>query len=666
MTSINLVSPVGNGHTYSVRFREPLVIQPNSKVYLNFAKFKRNSSVYFSTDQTIEVLLGDVLPTVIPATTTVSNSVMPLNTITIPVINPLTNKTGYTPEELEDVINTRLGGSEEDDDDYGIKTDASGVPKQMFLYEPVYERQDSSKIAIGWYKDFNILQLPLWLGLSTAHVLGMGTNALEDTAVKNSADDSSDRHYDCFGMSKMTYDFSYQSQLKANSENHNVIIFSQNMTAGTQKGNIFLGLTSHEIADSVKDDDDDWTDYATNTSNNSFIHGTTATQTSSSGRTLKMPILYQPNATDAVQNSAPKSTLKSAVPQAFMGIEITGNEVPEEGDKAKIKIWRGVNYTTRNNSPTKAAAQINRMELLWESPLHPLLGGANADDVSIRIAFQSYWADGFSAGTKDKLEFRVFNLTTSHYITSSNIIFDTKNSKKWLSYNFFRQKGLTNMTTGTAAVKAGKANSQIPFNVLVSAQATGEGFETITMTGFEKLGANAPLGTDAVPITNASPITLVQNYQLKLSSELARFVGVNTSESFNPNLPENEVSKITKLDADQHTDESYSIFLKNLPISAYKNIQSKAMSVGGNVQSAGYAQPIIHDVPTPYSDSKIINSGNGDIVVGTYQPSIVKKLDLDNNKQILNSLDVEIRDIETNEISEGLSGSVINFTIEKP
>ena len=90
------------------------------------------------------------------------------------------------------------------------------------------------------------------------------------------------------------------------------------------------------------------------------------------------------------------------------------------------------------------------------------------------------------------------------------------------------------------------------------------------------------------------------------------------------------------------------------------------MSSGQNVQSAGYSQPIIHDVPTPYSDSKVINSGNGDIVVGTFQPSIIKKLDLDNNRQILNSLDVEIRDIETNEISEGLSGSVINFTIEKP
>ena len=87
MTSINLVSPVGNGHTYSVRFREPLVIEPNSKVYLNFAKFKRNSSIYFSTDQTIEVILTEVLPTILPSATTTSNLVMGTNTITIPAIH---------------------------------------------------------------------------------------------------------------------------------------------------------------------------------------------------------------------------------------------------------------------------------------------------------------------------------------------------------------------------------------------------------------------------------------------------------------------------------------------------------------------------------------------------------------------------------------------------
>ena len=69
-------------------------------------------------------------------------------------------------------------------------------------------------------------------------------------------------------------------------------------------------------------------------------------------------------------------------------------------------------------------------------------------------------------------------------------------------------------------------------------------------------------------------------------------------------------------------------------------------------------------MPTPYTDSKIINVGSGDILVGTFQPSLVKKLDLKNNKTVLNNIDVEIRDIETNEIAQGLTGSVINFTIE--
>ena len=89
MTSLNLVSPNGNGHTYSVRFREPLVIEPHSKVYLNFAKFKRNSSIYFSQDQTIEIQPKEVLPTVNPANTSVANNILATSTITIPSIQLL-------------------------------------------------------------------------------------------------------------------------------------------------------------------------------------------------------------------------------------------------------------------------------------------------------------------------------------------------------------------------------------------------------------------------------------------------------------------------------------------------------------------------------------------------------------------------------------------------
>ena len=658
MTSINLVSPVGNGHTYSVRFREPLVIEANSKVYLNFAKFKRNSSVYFTTDQTIEVILNEVLPTVLPSDTSVSNSVMALNSITIPTINPITGQTGYTAKELEKVISDRFSGDPDVDDDLGIRT-VAGVPKQMFLYNSIYEEETKLNTSLGWYKDYDILGLSNVATLSTAHVLGMAA-AGGDIAVKTSADSANVR-YDAFAMSKQTYDFSYKSQLKSNSENHNLITFQQNMTVGTQVGNIFCGLTSHEIADSISGTD--WTDYAVGTSKNSFTHGTTATQNSSSGRTLHVPIIYSPNVTDAIQtNETDSDVLQQAVPQAFLGIEITGSGGTVEANKKMLNVWRGINFETGiRTRPTKPSKELNRMELLWSTPLDTLLMGADADLTSIKIGIQTYWADGFSASSKDKLEFRVYNLTHSHYIDVSNLIYDSKSSVNWLKYEFFRQNVITDMTAGTDAQKAQKANSQIPFNVLMSSQVNGEGFETLELTGWEKIGANSPLGT----ASNASPITLVNSYQLKLSTEIARFLGVNTSDKYNPNQPEDEVSSITKVNP-SNTDESYSIFLKNLPIRAYKNIQSKAMSAGANIQSAGYSQPIIHDVPAPYSDSKVINSGSGDILVGTFQPSILKKLDLDNNRMVLNSLDVEIRDIETNEISEGLSGSVINFTIEKP
>jgi len=660
MTSVNLVSPDGNGHTYSVRFREPLVIEANSKVYLNFAKFKRNSSIYFTTDQTIEVILKDVLPSVLPSDTLTSNTVMTVNSITIPTINPLTNKTGYTPKQLEQVISERFGGDPDVDSDYGIRA-VAGVPKQMMLYNPVYERHDASAIAIGLYKDYDVLQLPQWVGLSGEHVLGMDENAAGDDCVKTSATNATDPFYDCYGMAKQTYDFSYTSELINNSENHNLITFSQNMTVDSQVGNVFLGLGSFEIASAVGSNQDDWTSYKTNgASVNSFTHGTTASETTESGTSVHIPVLYQPNATNAVTSAVAGSALSTAVPQAYLGIEITGSGPHiAAGEKKRLNIWKGVNYQgTKGLALELPSNEINRMEKIWSTPLSSLIGGADESISSIHLGLQTYWGEGFSASDKDKLEFRIYNLTQSNFIDKSNVVYDSANHTSWLTYSFFKQPVDASKND---TQKAQQANSQIPFSPIFSAQVNDEGWENLVVTGFEKLGVNSPIGA----ASNASPATLVQTYQLKFSSEIARFVGVNTSLEKNPNQPESEVDKVTKKDADQHTDESYSIFLKNLPIRAFKNSQSKKMSAGGNVQAAGYAQPIIADVPTPYSDSKMINTGAGDIVVGTFQPSIQKNLDLDNNRMVLNNIDVEIRDIETNEISEGLSGSVINFTIQK-
>tara|TARA_R110001606_G_scaffold380684_2_gene541348 strand:+ start:556 stop:2595 length:2040 start_codon:yes stop_codon:yes gene_type:complete len=675
MTSLNLVSPNGNGHTYSVRFREPLVIEPHSKVYLNFAKFKRNSSIYFSQDQTIEIQPKEVLPTVNPANTSVANNILATSSITIPSVNPITGKTGYTPKQLESTIADLLGGKQNDETSYGLRADSGSPakPTQLFLYNPIYDTQNTAQIAIGLYKDYSNLGLASWLGHSAVHKVkaaysdGVGEGYIRDAST-NLGDSP---YYDNYALSLQHYDYSFQSSLDQVSDNHNLVIFRSNKTISQQSGNIFIGLSSHEIADSVHNGtggaDTDWTDYVTAV-NNSFTHSTVVEKacTGTSGVTVHNPVLYKPNVTNAVLATSLDADVEDAVPQAFIGVEITG-ENAAAGNKNMLNVWRASNYSgNRNNTLTAPRREINRMKKVWSCPLGGLLDGADPVDTQVQMAFQTYWAEGYGANSQDRLEFRIFNQINSNFIGKSNLVFDSKNSFRLCNYNFFKQFNQTpafGLTTGSDTMKAQKANSQIPFNLLMSAQVAGEGFEEIKMTGFLKSGTNSPLNNAN---GNTHPISIVSTYQMKISSELARFIGVNQTEDYNPNLPESQVNHISKVDADQHTDESYSIFLKNLPIRAFKNIQSKAMSSGGNVQSAGYAQPIIHDVPTPYSDSKIINNGSGDVVVGTFQPSIKKTLDLENNRMIINSLDVEIRDIETNEISEGLSGSVINFTIEKP
>ena len=658
MTSINLVSPVGNGHTYSVRFREPLVIEPKSSVYLNFAKFKRNSSIYFSQDQTIQVILKSVLPAVLPAATGTKNTTMENDgIITIPAINPETGLTGYTPKELERTIAIELGGDSEAGT-FGMRKNADGTPSQLFLYEPIFELSNNKTINIGFYKDYQLLDLPSVITMRATDKI-LADTATAGITYKSTSTNAGEVYYDSYAISNEHYDFSFASELGTATENHNIIQMKTNTPIGTQTGGVWFGLTSHEIMDAQANTaaNTNWTGYQT-AANDVFTYGTVNNRTPVGGATARtIPALYKPNGTGSVTAAevANQADAKTYVPQSFLGIEITGSNHPT--DPNTLILWRGGNTTSRFNAPAKPASVMNSMKRIWSTPLANLLKGSDPAHTKVNLAFQSYWAEGFSGKGRDKLEFRVYNMINSNYIDTSNLIYDSINSIRWLSYTFFQQSA----ATGTDLEKRQKAGSQIPFNVLCSAQVAGEGWEEIKMAGFIKTGSESPTGL----ASNTKPITLVQQYELKCSTELARFLGVNQTEGMNPNMAESTAARIVKTDADQHTDESYSIFVKNLPIKAYKNIQSKAMSAGNNIQAAGYSQPILHDIPTPYSDSKTINSGSGDIIVGTFQPSIKKTLDLDNNRQVLNALDIEIRDIETNEIAEGLAGSVINFTIQK-
>ena len=660
MTSINLVSPVGNGHTYSVRFREPLVIEPKSSVYLNFAKFKRNSSIYFSTDQTIQIILNRVRPTNIPSTTSVKNTTLPNNgIITIPSINPITGQTGYTPKELEETISDRLTGDPHADPrTYGLRKNADGTPSQLYLYNAVFDYATTETINVGLYKDYNAFEEPLLQPITFRTDKILADTATAGTTYQSTTTNTGNLRYDSYAVSKEHYDYAYTGSSGKAGETPNVITMKTNKTIAGQDGGIFFGLTSSEIMDAQANTgaNSNWTGYATDVQN-VFTYGTAVQRLPQGGGAADqraIPALYK-NVVGGSQKVADVGGADAAafIPQSFFGIEITGGNHPT--DKNTLILWRGVTTLPPHNLlalPLLPSSVMDKMVKTWSTPLASLLNEIPTTETGVSLAFQTYYSsDNITKDTK--LNYNLYNMISSNVMTESNLIYSSEIAR----WGFFNQSA----ATGTATEKAQKANSQIPYNVFCSAQAAGEGWEEIKMTGFNK-NLTADGGGVA---SNANPITLVKEYSMKCSTDIAKFLGVSQTARFNPNMPQSIAQRITKTESDQYDDDSYSIFIKNLPIKAYKNIQSKAMSAGNNVQAAGYSQPILHDIPTPYADSRTINSGSGDVIVGTFQPSIKKTLDLDNNRQVLNSLDVEIRDIETNEIAEGLAGSVINFTIEK-
>ena len=257
---------------------------------------------------------------------------------------------------------------------------------------------------------------------------------------------------------------------------------------------------------------------------------------------------------------------------------------------------------------------------------------------------------------------RVYNMVGKTNHTQDNLVWDSRSLGRktgaieagWFT-NYSGGMTGTKSISGTNAQKENKIKASLPFNLIMSAQKQGEGFEFVRMAGFNK-------DDDSADATN--PHTFIARYQMEFSEELANYLGESKTLSINPNNSDANVNSASREEAEIVRDSSYSIYLKNLPIKCYKNIQQNFSN--GNKNTVGFVQPILYDVPTPFADSQIVNMGDGDIIVGTYQPSINKVLDLDNNRMVINNLDVEIRDTITNELSKELTGSVVNFTITKP
>ena len=649
MTSVNLVSPEDNGHLYSVRFKEPLIIEPSSKVNLNFAKFKRNGNIFFNSDQTITLSLLGAQPPLKPVAPFNSNMTLDNDgVITIPKINPDTGKAGYSVLELDNRIKTSFDALQLRDTD---------KPTQFFHYTGVQVNEKQKNLIRIGYSQLAPQLLLNDITLSTADVVGgaaANNNAYEKTSA---AAPGGLFFYDNYALSQEHYNFNYNSP--DTGDNRNLIHFRCNRAIDTWEQAASIGLYSKEIADST------WT--ASQTSNTSALtKGTSATgNNSANGTAMTNPAIFTAGTTQMTFATRNLAASVDAVLGAYITFEITG---AGGGSPNRLNIY----MKTRNVANQPHIANLNDefkgMKKVFSQSLSAIYpAGTDTATAHAEFAIETYWMAGngrlnATSGGLSTMFFRVYNMIGYTGHSTSNLVWDSRSlgrttgaiQRSFFTNNCGGMDGSATMT-GTNAQKINKINASLPFNLIMSAQKLGEGFEFIRMCGFKKTDNNA---------TAQNPHTFIARYKMKFSEELANYVGVGETPSIDPNTNDDNVESVSREEAEIVRDTSYSIYLKNLPIKCYKNIQKSF--VNGNRNSVGFVQPILYDVPTPFADSEIVNMGSGDIIIGTFQPSINKILDLDNNKMVINNLDVEIRDTITNELSNELSGSVINFTITKP
>jgi hypothetical protein len=722
--NINLVSPKGNGHDYTIRFKEDIVIPEDSKVYLNFATLSRENEVEFFEDQTLTITVNpaDVLPR----------------------RNPI-DMTGPGTQEIGDPLVVFPG-------DPGTIT----IPEGRYSYQKLFSKIGASinglitgsgqlEVDLSHYKgveprDLGITSLPnsfgeqvLSLGLifnplddlsgftafsqSTTHKKNAGTTITRDgetitcAYVKTSANDvitvggQQFKRIDSYALSHESY-FHFQNdnrQPQATSAGYDAQATVQGTpfrdikmlkcksaqtlsTIRTDGGISYIGFYSHEVADG--------------------LHGTDgayplddADRTSGGNNPKQFP------------NDATAGRKKLAM---FFGLEV-GMFGPSA---TRVKVRVSIPVAAGITSPSLNAAQrgtphwdsVNRhitdMRNITGFNKDAILDLGYNDDDFLQFGIQTYYSikdmDIFESGagplnqdqrgTKGRvLHFRVLNLkhnfSPDEPIYSpqnvGGIIFDTgRRAKAVMPSNYANPTGgklismgslcqdmffcpnpaTLNYTNGADADKTRKINSQMPLSVIVAASAQNHGWETIEGPFYVK-GAN-----DVKPG--------IFKYKLNATEELARYINIPTSED-ELNDQEQDGSSSTRTElypntASPRDDQvlhitNMNLDWRNTSYSIFlKELPIKNYKNNDEQKSGGYAKSILANIPVPFSDAQTYQTGSKSMISATYKPNYQVISNLYNQALATNRLSVEIRKLTNDRPATEIEKSIINLTIMPP
>ena len=625
MTTINLVSPNNNGYEYNVRFREPILIPSNAKIYLNYASFSRDSEIYFNDTQTITISNMDIYPQKQPHNTA-NDNVPTTSSFDIPIVNPVTKKRGYSYKDLSDLITNKFGELRDNNNQFKIYDAVEYEDLQISI-------RDVNSIAMGFYTEggtartSGVIRKDFAIDASNSLNADITSAPNGEVYIKSNATEAN-LHYDSYALSTKHYHhFQGLCVSELDKVNNNVINFTTNIDMIDQLGAISIGLYCKEWVDVPSA----FTGWAEKTK------GTSAT---TAGGSKINPAIFIANTQQATTSAGFAGSSKNCKLASLLTLEITPSTFSTR-NKSKLKIMMPIDTSTPPKFPrewTTIDTQIGGMREVASIGLTSIFGSDLQQPAD--LSFHTYINtenDDWKIPANRRIYFRVYKGDIN-----STPIYDSITDNHYYTHAFFTGMDATALTH---ARNQAVMNSQIPFNIIVASQAQNEGFLSINYPEFDKSQG-----------TNHSPLSVLGSYNLTFTNELAQVLGRNGSTTLFPNKCEMDTRFFYFDDfISDWKNNNFDIYLNNLPIRNFKNKDDNT--------DGGYAKSILASVPAPFMNSDTSHVKGSNLSTGVYQPSIMNVLALKNQEISVNNFQVSIKHGNSDEPANSLIRSNICFTI---
>ena len=688
--NFNLISPTDNGHEFSVRYKEPIVIPPNSSIQLNWVQFERDDTINFTKDQTIQIIIGKIVPSN-DLITGFPNGGEEAGNLTYTI-----KKGSYTTETLQNEITKQLVSSTGKTFcsfnphnrgitgvDEGILTiDNATLICENYEYASPLRNINGHSISIGFAKRnafFNTPIFPFYTSRSplvNAHYKNANGNIIQGThgasppypASYYTASQDGTANDKTFGnsyvmVSEKYFHLGYDLGSFQDYDGHgnrigsseiggfnellgaNVCLWTLTKKPPDLVGRIFVGFHCEELG-GVKNGSNS----AFDTKNNSEAHNTYTNDQFLAMRDYKNFLVDALNPSD------------DTLPENLGGILF---------DKDGIEIYGG-RFTSVFDAKLPSGQGADN-QCVMKKTYHEL-GLDMTSEVSPQFGFQIYRPDRATLTTDGSFEDPKSNLYVRCFYQDPSghfrIFFDSNYQEArqdWVYTKTFQNQFKTGFENNEA-----KLRSQCPFNVFFASTKSGEGIHNYHQSSLNWKGNS---GDDSDPTYQTDSI--VESYTVKCSEQLGNLFLLNTggvelpkrfpsmNSKFNMSIihnpylkqPNNVMELYYQINEviSQYRLDRFTIYLNELPIKVYQNTSDKSIS--------GTRKNILSNIPNPFSGASVYTSGQQGNVIGSYVPSLGIQNFLANQLITTNSFSISVRNMDDNTPAEQIKRCVVNFTI---